>query len=195
MVVLLYFFLNLNASFLQTPYIDNISINEASIGYETDADKPLWLSWGEFPRCDRYIMPSFKKRQILNIYGLKPQKKYCYNFILSMDNSTNTYIASSGTFTTFYEESISSFNFIVIGNTGLNNYDENIKLSYTILNSTQIPLLIVHTGNIINYGFEKKSLFNGIDELSKNIPVYNTLGPMEYGNIKEKSEGYKFFSI
>jgi len=176
------------------PYIDNLSNSQTSIVYETDVPSPAWLGWGDWPKCDRYITPlPVKKRQRINIYGIKPGKKYCYNLYLPVTNSTYSYIASSSTFFSFYDESISSFSFILFSNTSYNSEDENIKFSSAVISHfDENMLLLLNVGNMLKYSTDYVKIFYGIEGVVKTKPVFNSMGPSEYGDNKEKYEGYKF---
>ncbi len=192
---ILFSILNLNSARIIVPsYIDNLSDSEFSIGYETDINSYGWVGWGDFPKCDRYITPtSIKKNQKINLYGIKSGKKYCYTVFLPLDNSTYSYVASSGVFLSLYDDTVSSYSFIVTGNTVFNTEDENLKLSSASFSLIyEEPLFLIHTGNILKYENDINTPFYGIENIVKSKPIFSVPGPKEYGEKKEKGEGYKF---
>ncbi|MEF3279577.1 MAG: metallophosphoesterase [Elusimicrobiota bacterium] len=183
-----------SATIVRGPYLDYLSSNSATIRYSVDSPEITWFSWGEFPKCNKYLtVTTPKKNQYVNIYGLKIAKKYCYMIYLPVSNSTHSYLASSATFTTFYDETVSSFSFIVIGNTFLNSPDQNIALSSAIFSFPDINF-IIHTGNISNGNLldHDTYYFMPFSGILKSIPFFISLGLKEYGEIKEKTNSYRF---
>jgi len=185
------------ASIVKGPYIDNLSDSELVIRYVLDSQSLSWMSWGEFPKCDRYMIPVVPRvNNSVNVYGIRAGKKYCYNIYLPLSVSTNSYISSSSTFTSLYDESISSFSFITFSNTGFNSDEENVELSSSVASLKNDYMFIIHTGNISSSGMiddTDKKFFIPFSNIINSKPIFISPGPSEYGNERNKVKGYKIF--
>jgi len=184
-------------SIVKGPYIDNLSDSELAIRYVLDSQSLSWLGWGEFPKCDRYVIPMVPRvNNSVNVYGIRPGKKYCYNVYLPLSASTNSYISSSSTFTSFYDESISSFSFVAFSNNGFNSDEENVELSSSVASLKNDYMFIIHTGNISSSGMiddTDKKFFIPFLNIINSKPVFISPGPQEYGDERNKAKGYKIF--
>lgn len=189
---------NLNAAkLLRTPYIENASKEYISFKYIVDIQTRSWVSWGEYPRCSKYLTPMpVKENQIVWLYGLKQNTEYCYNIYLPVENSTFSYVASSSTFKTFFDETVSSYTFVVIGNTGYNTSEYNIKLASSVIEISSDNLnFLIHTGNISVTGVDSDAdevYFKPFADVLKSYPVFIALSKGDYGNNFSKNEGVKF---
>lgn len=193
--ITLFFALNLcSTSITRGPYFNYLDKENATIRYLLDKADISWFAWGENPYCDKYLTPMIpKENNYINLYGLKPQKDYCYKIYLNIDNSTYVYVASSSTFKTFYDDTVSSFSFIIMGNTGYNSFDENLTISSSIFIFLDV-MFFINTGNISQDGTITSiddNFFKPFSNIIKSYPIYLTLGPIEYGNSAEKDE-YNF---
>lgn len=117
MLVFLFFVIHklYSATYIEYgPYIN--SIDETFIGLRYTFSKPVesWLTWGEAPQCKRYLTYFPPQKNVSTfLYGISPGKNYCYNVYLPIENSTYSYIASSGSFYSLFSSSTSIFNFIL----------------------------------------------------------------------------------
>jgi len=185
-VIIMLFVSFLEAGIVNGPYIDNLSKDTLSLRFNTDDITVAWFSWGEYPKCDKYLTVLVpKKDHTVNLYGLKPSTKYCYNIFLPLENSTFSYLVSSSVFTTFFDETYSSFSFIVYSNTVLNSMDENRKLVSLIISSHTDISLCVNLGNFLNSTLD--FVFPGeFKDISAYLPIYTALASREYENYKDK---------
>ncbi|MEW5951951.1 MAG: metallophosphoesterase [Elusimicrobiota bacterium] len=195
LVFLLFFAASLNAAIIKRgPYVEDFTQKSAVISFRTFPATFTWLTYGAYPDCERFATFSgFDTDHKIRLNGLLEDTTHCYRIYLPVDLSTYSYKAFEGYFRTFREEKNEILSFLVLGTSNDDGEDQK-KLADSML-KIEDSEFAVHTGNVVKSGLDKdanEEYFLLYKDLIKRIPVYISLGDLDFGPNFNNKDGAGF---
>lgn len=185
MNIIIFFSLFLFSSELRYgPYINMATDSSINLRYGLSNPQKSWLSWGINPKCDIYLTFFAPQKNInTTLYGLQPEKEYCYVLYLPVENSTYSYIASSSTFYTLNNSS-SPFSFIIFTDLNL-GFSNQLDDALTVMIDSHTRFS-VYFGSITKISEnEVPSYFLNYAKFISKIPFYIPLIEQNFDYEKE----------
>jgi len=175
------------------PYIENMSKETANLRFRTDVATVSWLTYGDYPDCDRFATVSrITGEHSVNLNGLLADTSHCYRIYLPVDGSTNSYKAEESYFKTFKDDKSVEFSFLAFGPSGMPEEDEKIAGLMSVAGNADF---VLHTGNLAGMGKDEDAetaYFSRYRDMLKKTPFFVALGNYEYGPDYDKKESWKF---
>lgn len=176
------------------PYLENFTDKSAVIRFRVQPSTVAWLTYGAFPDCERFsTFSGFTSDHKVQLNGLLADTTHCYRIYLPVDGSTQAYKAFEGRLKTFKDEKNPALSFLVFG--GPMPQGEELKKLVMSMSAFEEAEFAVYTGNITDTGLDIDAdarYFSIYAPLLKIIPVYYTLGKMDYGANFNNRDGSGF---